>query len=498
MIERRGPETEARRDLSPRDIAGQAVAPIEVPMSWLAPDGATAVHGAAGFHASLPPSMVLSLQRAAGNAAVNRYLQRRSRGLSSNAAANPSPMTDDSPTAEAASGAEPVAEAVGGAAPGVAAEASIAAAGGDDAGGGGSGGPRAGAGGGRGSPRPERSWLARTEALALDEDDLAYIQQVLEDETEGDQPEAPESGPPDASASPPAPPAGSPPPGEEAATTAIIQDKGVAYTGILADGTGPAGTPRSLDDLDPGSVEGIAKAGVVTEEFSESAFKSLKALGFINIGAGAVFPPQATLEIEGIPPKGTGFKKQWKLLPTTTKDFSFKATAAPAGVYDTGMTVTVTVGGTAVELKKLVEVTDGVAAKCKAFEQEHVDDTVAAFQLSFQEAADAVNHFADAPGGKSPIYFRGEDEATVTGYVEGRLTDYHGKPKLGGKTSDWVSAYKKLLGLTISERDAKGTHSWGLAPQPKVDRAAGTVTYQLTPPGVNAGPPWEVVSWDKV
>jgi hypothetical protein len=162
------------------------------------------------------------------------------------------------------------------------------------------------------------------------------------------------------------------------------------------------------------------------------------------------------------------------------------------------MTVSVTVSGSTVELKKLVEVTSDVAAKCKAFEQEHVNDTVAAFQLSFQEAADAINHFADAPGGKEPIYFRGEDEATVTGYVERRLADYHNKPKLGGRQSDWVSAYKKLLGLTISERDARGTHSWGLAPAPKVDRAAGTVTYQLTPPGTNAGPAWEVVSWDKV
>ena len=264
----------------------------------------------------------------------------------------------------------------------------------------------------------------------------------------------------------------------------------------MASGTSVAA--RSLADFGPASLEGVAQAGVVTEDFSESAFKSLKALGFIDIGAGSVFPPQATLEIEGIPPKGSGFKKQWKLLPTTTKDHSFKASAAPAGVYDTGMTVSVTVGGQTVELKKLVEVTGDVAAKCKAFEQEHVDDTSAAFQMSFKEAADAVNRFADAPGGKEPIYFRGENEAEVTGYVESRLTDYHGKKKLGGKQEDWVAAYKKLLGLTVTERDAKGTHSWGLAPSPKVDRAAGTVTYQLTPPGTNAGPAWEVVSWDKV
>ena len=261
---------------------------------------------------------------------------------------------------------------------------------------------------------------------------------------------------------------------------------------------GSAAAPRSLSELDPGAVEGIARAGVVTEEFNESAFKSLKALGFIDISGGSVFPPQATLEVEGIPPKDSGFKKQWKLLPTTTKDHSFKAVAAPAGVYDTGLTVSVTVGGQTVELKKLVEVSGDVAAKCKAFEQEHVDDTSAAFQMSFKEAADAVNRFADAPDGKSPIYFRGENEGAVTSYVESRLTDYHGKPKLGGKQTDWVSAYKKLLGLTISERDAKGTHSWGLAPAPKVDRAAGTVTYQLTPPGTHAGPSWEVVSWDKV
>ena len=41
--------------------------------------------------------------------------------------------------------------------------------------------------------------------------------------------------------------------------------------------------------------------------------------------------------------------------------------------------------------------------------------------MSFQEAASAVNHFADAPDGKDPIYFRGSDEATVAANVEGRL-----------------------------------------------------------------------------
>lgn len=352
-----------------------------------------------------------------------------------------------------------------------------------------------------------RGEIAATEAVELEGDDLAYIQEQLEaatpDEAASGQPEAGEG-------AEGAEGAGGGPSATQAAPSAegqaedvdglscIVLDRGVALSGLLADGDGTPVAGRPLSDLDPGLAEGLAMAGVVSTEFNDAAFKSLRALGYIDLASGRTYPPDAVLDISGFPPKGSGFSKQYRLLPTTTRDHSFKVVAAPAGTYDTGLTVFVTVGGQSVELRKMVEVTEDVAARTKRFEQEHVDDTVAAFQMSFQEAADAVNHFADAPDGKDPIYFRGNSEEEVTAYVESRLTDFHGRKKLGGKKEDWVAAYKKLLGLTISERDAKGAHSWSLAPKPKADRAAGTVTYQLLPPSTVAGPSFNEIAWDKI
>ena len=348
--------------------------------------------------------------------------------------------------------------------------------------------------------------LARTEAVALEADDLAYIAEQLESETpEGDAEATADGGGagPGGEDGPPADrgPATAQANGqadEVAALSCVVFDGGTALSGILADGEGTPVATRPLSDLGPDVAEGIAMAGVVGSEFSDAAFRSLRALGFIDLGSARIYPPDAVIDIDGFPPPGSGFKKQYRLKPTTTRDHDFKAMAAPVGTYDTGMTVVVSVGGQEVELKKLVQVTDDVAARTRRFEQEHIDDTVAAFGLSFQEAASAVNHFAGGADGASPIYFRGNSEEEVKAYVESRLTDYHGRPKLGGKREDWVAAYKKLLALTISQRDARGTHSWSLAPRPKVDRAAGTVTYQLNPPTTVAGPSFNEIGWDKV
>lgn len=341
-----------------------------------------------------------------------------------------------------------------------------------------------------------------TDTVDMAEEDLAYITGELEAQGEGgasgEEGEGGEGeGGGEGGSSEAAAPAAETQQDDVDAMSAVVLDGRVALSGILADGAPPV-LHHPLSDLDPGTAEGIARAGVVTSEFNDAAFKSLHALGFIDLASGKTYPPDAVLDISGFPPEGSGFKKQYRLLPTTTKDHSFKVVAAPAGTYDTGQTVAVNVGGQSLELKKMVEVTEDVATRVKRFEQEHVDDTVAAFQMSFQEAADAVNHFADAPGGENPIYFRGNSEEEVAAYVESRLTDFHGRKKLGGKRADWVDAYKRLLGLTISERDAKGTHSWSLAPKPKVDRTAGTVTHQLNPPAAQAGPSFTEISWDKV
>ena len=351
--------------------------------------------------------------------------------------------------------------------------------------------------------------LATTDAVELQFEDMESIQQQLEAQAaDGDTPQpADGTGDGGADGAPNGDGDGAPKQAAEAAKQAtdevdalscIVIDRGIAMSGVIADGDGTPVPSRPLGDLGPELADGIAYAGVVGTEFNEGAFRSLRALGFTDIGAGRVYPPSANIEIEGFPPAGSEFKKQYRLKPTSTRDHAFKAVAAPAGTYDTGLTVPVTVGGQSLQLKKMIEVTEDVAAKVRRFEQEHIDDTVAAFQMSFQEAADAVNHFAGGPDGADPIYFRGNSEEEVAAYVEGRLADYHGRKKLGGKTEDWVTAYKSLLGLTISERDAKGTHSWSLARNPTVDRAAGTVTYQLNPPSAVAGASFNEISWDKV
>lgn len=349
-----------------------------------------------------------------------------------------------------------------------------------------------------------RPGVAATEAVALEDDDIGWIEEQLEAEAgeegaeggeTGDQEGGGEEGAASEGAEGPA--AAAQQEEDAAALSCIVFEGGVALSAVLAAGDGSAVSVRPLADLAPEVAEGIARAGVVTTEFSDAAFRSLQALGFIDIGSGKVFPPAADLEISGIPPRGSGFSKQYRLLPTTTRDHSFKVVAAPAGTYDTGLTVPVQVGGETLELRKLVEVTEDVAARTRRYEQEHVDDTVEAFNMTFQEAADAVNHFAGGDG-QEPIHFRGNSEEEIRAYVEGRLTDFHGRKKLGGKPADWVSAYKRLLALTISERDAKGTHSWSLARKPKVDRAAGTVTYQLNPPTATAGPAFTEITWDKV
>ena len=346
--------------------------------------------------------------------------------------------------------------------------------------------------------------VATTEAVAMEADDTAWIEEQLEAQGAGEEGatgaggeggEGEGAGEGEGSA---AAPTADDQADDVAGLSVIVFDRGVALSGILADGDGTPVAARPLSDLAPEIGEGIAMAGVVSSEFSDAAFRSLKALGYIDLASGKVFPPTAELDISGFPPKGSGFSKQYRLKPTTTKDHSFKVLAAPAGTYDTGEVVTVTVGGQPVQLRKLVEVSEDVAAKTKRFEQEHVDDTVEAFNMSFGVAKETVNHFAGGENGEDPIYFRGNSEEEVRAYVEGRLTDYHNNKKLGGKPEDWVAAYKKLLALTISERDAKGTHSWSLKRSPKVDRAAGTVTYELNPPTATAGMSFSEITWDKV
>ena len=73
----------------------QPAAPVDAPWHWLSADAAADGRGSAAFRASLPATAIVSLQRSAGNAAVNRYLQRRRRGLTPAAAANATPLTDD-------------------------------------------------------------------------------------------------------------------------------------------------------------------------------------------------------------------------------------------------------------------------------------------------------------------------------------------------------------------------------------------------------------------
>jgi len=73
-----------------------------------------------------------------------------------------------------------------------------------------------------------------------------------------------------------------------------------------------------------------------------------------------------------------------------------------------------------------------------------------------------------------------------------------GNTKIGRTPAAWVDAYKRLLNLTISERDTTGTHTWRLASTPKVSDDGSAATYSLIAPGGGAGPTWDVVAWDKI
>jgi hypothetical protein len=255
---------------------------------------------------------------------------------------------------------------------------------------------------------------------------------------------------------------------------------------------GVPAAPETSGQALPTAPAGSAQAGVLQVEFNSSAFQSMGALGYIDMSGTAAptappiawsVPKRKTAE-DGSSEFSVYITDPW----TQPRDPTFPVKACPAGTYDTGKTVQLTVNGARRTVKQVVEVTAADAAKVAMFEQQHIDDTVAAYGLVYPELAQAIEYFRSAG-----VQFRGASESAAQDYGMGRILDHVGSPKVGRSPEEWTAAYKKLLALTISQRDDTGTHTWAFDRSPTVSADGTTATYHLLPPSGAAGPSWTVV-----
>ena len=79
-----------------------------------------------------------------------------------------------------------------------------------------------------------------------------------------------------------------------------------------------------------------------------------------------------------------------------------------------------------------------------------------------------------------------------------RISEHASDGKLGSSIAAWKSVYKKLLGLTISQRDTTGTHTWSLARNPEISADGASATFSLIAPAADAGLSMNVISFDKI
>jgi hypothetical protein len=253
--------------------------------------------------------------------------------------------------------------------------------------------------------------------------------------------------------------------------------------------------PGDVQDL-PEAPAGAAEAGIVKEEFKDGAFKSYGALGYIDLSTSMPRAPSVQFLKTGRPEVDES-GKSWTRVKfdmdtfVDAADASYTTVASPAGTYDTGQTVTVNVKGQPREVKKLVTVTAADAAKIRMFEQQHIDDSIAAFEISLGAVARAIQGFSDTT-------FIGETQSAAEARAWERVAEDVGDSRIGLSPDAWMGAYKKLLNLTISQRDNTGTHTWSLAPNPAVSSDGGAVTYSLAAPSGAAGASFQVISYGKI
>jgi len=250
-------------------------------------------------------------------------------------------------------------------------------------------------------------------------------------------------------------------------------------------------TDPTADRL-PEAPADAARAGVVVQGFDQALFQSRGALGYIDLGSGKANAPRLEWKTSPFTAKDDddNVLHQVQFENTFAVDAVYTVQAAAPGKYDMGSTVNVPVNGRPRTVRRVLEVTASDAGEIARFEQQHIDDTVVAYQMSFGAIAAAMNQWAD-----SGIWFRDVDEDSAKAYAMSRLQD-DVNPKIGTSVAEWGAAYLGLVRLTVSERDGTGSHTWGVGRKPRVE--GDTAIYSLLPPGTSAGPSFTVISWDKI
>ena len=181
-----------------------------------------------------------------------------------------------------------------------------------------------------------------------------------------------------------------------------------------------------------------------------------------------------------------------KIRPTTSTD-AMNPCIVP-GVGDikwagANPTESRTVAGTAVTLDKYIRLDQAWHDRIAASEQEHLDDLVLAYQLSLAAAATAVNALAGQEFLGATI-----DQAKTRAKeaLAGRL-----HAKLTATAATWRTVVMSLGRLSGSQRDARGTHSYGLTYN-SVDATAKKVFYTINAGTSRAIAPANVVKFDSI
>jgi hypothetical protein len=167
--------------------------------------------------------------------------------------------------------------------------------------------------------------------------------------------------------------------------------------------------------------------------------------------------------------------KEWvtKIGATTVADATHSCVASPAGKHKY-TTQSLKVKGVPTTFNVQLEITPGYHTKISDAEQEHLNDLLLAYNLSIKAAGDAVNSLVAA---EYVAATQTDAETAAKAAVAGKL-----HASLTASPATWRSQLIALCGMTISGRDGKGWHTFGLVnsgPTVVVDPVALTITHGL-------------------
>jgi hypothetical protein len=154
-----------------------------------------------------------------------------------------------------------------------------------------------------------------------------------------------------------------------------------------------------------------------------------------------------SLDLEA-PARGGDGTYTAKVKPTTATPPAIESYYPAQGLHDLATT-------NAAGCRELLWVTDDMSALIKQGEQEHIDDYLWAYRLSYQAAAAAVAQAAAGAGGTGPT--AGEAQDSARAQVRDALPSKLRPPDTDFQIQ-WMRTFGKLCGATY-ERDNLGWHS---------------------------------------